>query len=537
MSSDRLTVDGTSAVVLDERQDDELQHVTALDLPGVTTLPQGAAGLTSPGVDQQSSSNLRRKLVATDVVALVLAWAGAALFTLRGLPTPDLLILGGLLLLAMPALTLVIMAASRLYRARECAVRAIENARVLRAIFIAGVAGPVMAELARLPWSLAAFVLGSITALVTVVVGRTLFGLAVSKRRRAGELRWPVLMVGANEDAAELARLFRDQPEYGFEVVGVAAPRGDAETYLPDIPWLGEVADACRARRRSGVNGAIVATTAVTPGELNSVVRNLVDDGAHVRVTNGLRGIAQNRLRKAPIGYEPLFYVEQSALSAWQHRAKRALDLALTSVGLVVISPLLLVTAAAVKLSDPRGPVLFKQERVGRNGEPFTLLKFRTMVVDAEARLAELKEQNGRDGPLFKLADDPRVTRVGRFLRMSSIDELPQLFNVMRGDMSLVGPRPALQEEVDQFSERLRSRVLVLPGITGLWQVEARDNPSFWSYERLDVFYVENWSVGLDLSILFGTVVVVADRGIGAIRALLPGRASDEAPAAVGALD
>ncbi len=519
-----------------ERGDEASENGSVIDLRELTATPRGAAGLTGPGATSRSSTRLRRALVATDVVALLLAW-GAALTLVPWDPSAlTSLSFAAVLLFVMPGVTLAVMGASRLYRARECAVRAIENARVLRAVLVAAIAGPVVAELAGLPWSVVPFVVGSLTALVAVIVGRTLFSLVVSKRRRAGALRWPVLMVGANEDAAELVQLFRDQPEYGFEVAGVAAPRDDAARHLPDVPWLGEVAEACEARRRSGVGGAVVATTALEPAELNAVVRDLVDDGAHVRVTNGLRGIAQNRLRKAPIGYEPLFYVEPGALSPWQHRVKRVLDVAFTSIGLVVLAPLMLATAAAVKLSDPKGPVLFKQERVGLNGAPFTLLKFRTMVVDAEARLAQLKEQNGRNGPLFKMADDPRVTPVGRFLRMSSIDELPQLFNVIRGDMSLVGPRPALQEEVEQFTERLQNRVLVLPGITGLWQVEARDNPSFWSYERLDMFYVENWSVGLDVSILFGTVVVVADRGIGAIRGLFA-RRPKEGAVAVSALD
>jgi lipopolysaccharide/colanic/teichoic acid biosynthesis glycosyltransferase len=156
--------------------------------------------------------------------------------------------------------------------------------------------------------------------------------------------------------------------------------------------------------------------------------------------------------------------------------------------------------------------VLFKQTRVGTNGVHFKLYKFRTMVVDAEARLGALAERNDRSGPLFKMANDPRVTRVGRFLRASSLDELPQVFNVLRGDMSLVGPRPALPAEVAMFDEELRDRTRVKPGITGLWQIEARDNPSFTAYRRLDLYYVENWSVSLDIVILLATVEHVITR-------------------------
>jgi lipopolysaccharide/colanic/teichoic acid biosynthesis glycosyltransferase len=158
-----------------------------------------------------------------------------------------------------------------------------------------------------------------------------------------------------------------------------------------------------------------------------------------------------------------------------------------------------------VKLGD-RGPVLFRQQRVGLDGATFDVLKFRTMRVDAEEQLAKLEAANERNGPLFKMERDPRVTRVGRFLRETSFDELPQLVNVLRGEMSLVGPRPALPSEVERFEPELRQREQVPPGITGLWQVEARDNPSFEAYRRLDLFYVENWSITLDLRIKLGTV-------------------------------
>ena len=157
--------------------------------------------------------------------------------------------------------------------------------------------------------------------------------------------------------------------------------------------------------------------------------------------------------------------------------------------------------------------MLFRQRRVGRDGVEFEILKFRSMCVDAEARLAALRaEHNERSGPLFKLERDPRVTAIGRFIRAFSLDELPQLLNVLRGEMSLVGPRPALPSEVAEFPADLHARHLVRPGITGLWQVEARDNPSFGAYRRLDLFYVDNWSLLLDLIILLGTIEQVLVR-------------------------
>ena len=170
----------------------------------------------------------------------------------------------------------------------------------------------------------------------------------------------------------------------------------------------------------------------------------------------------------------------------------------------MITSPLFVLVAILVKRTDG-GPVLFRQQRVGQADRHFEMIKFRTMVVDAEARLAGLERDNQRSGPLFKLVRDPRVTRVGHLLRTTSLDELPQLINVLKGEMSLVGPRPALRREVDAFPVELHRRHSVRPGITGLWQVEARDNPAFDAYQRLDLFYVENWSLSLDLVILLGT--------------------------------
>ena len=211
-------------------------------------------------------------------------------------------------------------------------------------------------------------------------------------------------------------------------------------------------------------------------------------------------------MQPLPIAHEPLLYVSSPSLSPVQVGFKRAFDIAVAAALLVALAPLLAAIAIAIKLTD-HGPVLFRQKRVGRNGVEFEILKFRSMCVDAEARLAALRAgQNERSGPLFKLTVDPRVTKVGRLIRAFSFDELPQLLNVLRGDMSLVGPRPALPSEVAEFPDELQARHLVRPGITGLWQVEARDNPSFEAYRRLDLFYVDNWSLLLDLIILLGTI-------------------------------
>ena len=200
-------------------------------------------------------------------------------------------------------------------------------------------------------------------------------------------------------------------------------------------------------------------------------------------------------------------------LASWQLATKHAIDFVLSLVMLILVSPIFGLAAFGIKLQD-FGPVLFKQSRIGLGGRPFVLYKLRTMREGAQDQTLNLFELNVHDGPLMKIPQDPRVTMLGRILRATSIDELPQLWNVLNGTMSLVGPRPALPDEVIHFDAELCARESVRPGITGLWQVEGRDNPSFAAYRRFDLFYLENWLVGLDLIILLGTVESVVARAL-----------------------
>jgi exopolysaccharide biosynthesis polyprenyl glycosylphosphotransferase len=194
--------------------------------------------------------------------------------------------------------------------------------------------------------------------------------------------------------------------------------------------------------------------------------------------------------------------------NGWGRVAKRGLDVMVALCLLIVISPVLALIALAILL-ESRGPVLFRQVRSGRNGEPFTFLKFRSMVADAEARRRELEVLNEADGPIFKIRNDPRITRVGRILRRTSLDELPQLWNVLRGDMSLVGPRPPLPSEVLKYEPWQLGRLAVTPGITGLWQVSGRSDVGFTEMVLLDIQYIQKWSLWLDIKILMRTVLVV----------------------------
>jgi lipopolysaccharide/colanic/teichoic acid biosynthesis glycosyltransferase len=251
----------------------------------------------------------------------------------------------------------------------------------------------------------------------------------------------------------------------------------------------------------------------------------------HVQLSAGLHGVTHRRLRPFPLSHEPMFYVEPGIPSRGTLIVKRAVDIVLaTFVGLVSL-PVIAISSFAIKC-DSRGPVLYRQERIGRLGKPFTCYKLRTMRPGSDARLVEVSERNMRvDSPLFKDPLDPRRTRVGRLLEGMSIDELPQLWNVLRGDMSLVGPRPALAHEVAQFDDEFLARHDVRPGITGLWQVEGRDNPYFRPYRRLDLVYVENLSLWLDLAVLSITVQIVLVRAVQ--RLFRPGRAAAPAPSQV----
>jgi exopolysaccharide biosynthesis polyprenyl glycosylphosphotransferase len=188
---------------------------------------------------------------------------------------------------------------------------------------------------------------------------------------------------------------------------------------------------------------------------------------------------------------------------------KRLVDIVGASVGIILLSWVFLIIAIAIKIEDPKGPVFFKQKRIGKNGKEFYMLKFRSMVVDAEQRLKDLLKQNEVQGAMFKMKNDPRITKVGKFIRKTSLDELPQLLNVLVGDMSLVGPRPPLQREVDEYTTHDRHRLLVKPGCTGLWQVSGRSNLSFSEMVELDLYYIKKRCLLMDFKIMLRTVVVM----------------------------
>ena len=323
--------------------------------------------------------------------------------------------------------------------------------------------------------------------------------------RSAGRMTRSVIIAGANPEGRDIAAMLQAEPWLGYEVVGFVDDHAPAREPVPGVPLLGGVAELPSILHEFPNASVIVAASAVESAVTNRLARDLLDQGVHVELSSTLRDISSQRLTVRPLGRFPIVYVEPVTRGGWRAWAKRTFDIVGAGLLLVLTAPILLVVAVAVKL-DSKGPVLFRQVRVGRDSEPFSVLKVRTMVVDAEARLAELRELNEADGPLFKMTDDPRITRVGKFLRVTSLDELPQLWNVIRGDMSLVGPRPALPHETEEWDALLTQRLRVKPGITGMWQVSGRYRLSFEQMVQLDIYYIENWSPWLDLKIILKTI-------------------------------
>ena len=308
-----------------------------------------------------------------------------------------------------------------------------------------------------------------------------------------------------------LARL-RQEPYSGMRVIGACLASGDGSRLVGlGVPLLGGLDDVAAAVRDSGADTVAVTSSAeLDPTRLRRLAWELEGTATDLVVAPGLMEVAGPRLHIRPVTGLPLLHVEEPEFAGIRRLIKAVADRAVAAVVLVLMAPVFLVIAAGVRLTSP-GPAIFRQTRIGKDGREFTMLKFRSMYVDAEARRAELDSLNERsEGLLFKIRDDPRITRFGKFLRALSLDELPQLVNVVSGHMSLVGPRPPLPAEVALYDDDVRRRLLVKPGLTGLWQISGRSDLTWEESVRLDLRYVENWSLSLDLLILWKTAFVVA---------------------------
>ena len=451
---------------------------------------------------------LRWILVASDGVGVLAAWFAVLFLT----STPGSSPLRASAAVGATLAALAAAASQGLYLSRVATVRSEELSRASRTAAVSAAGAWAVLALGGTALPIQRVVLGAAIAFVMLAAGRSVYDAWMRLARAKGQFTRPVVVIGTNAEGADLCRLLQTHPEVGLRVVAAVGPQPAEGLLWPEVPIAGAVDHIEHALRRVSANGVVIAASALSADELNEVTRRLVNAGVHVHMSNGLRGISAQRLRSLPLAHEPLFYLERIELSPLQTAVKRAIDLAFSVFLLIATLPMLLLAAAAIRVLNGK-PVFFRQKRVGRDGRPFMIMKFRTMSPDAEQRLGEISGRNERaGGPLFKITNDPRRTRVGTVLEALSIDELPQLFNVLRGEMSLVGPRPALPDEVAQFDDELLTRLSVPPGVTGLWQVEARDNPEFHAYRRLDLFYVENWSVTFDLSILLATARMLVVR-------------------------
>jgi exopolysaccharide biosynthesis polyprenyl glycosylphosphotransferase len=337
--------------------------------------------------------------------------------------------------------------------------------------------------------------------------------LLLSARRSGYNYRY-LLVVGANERSSQIAAKIEEKPELGFKIVGFVAETPEAaeawhSDSQPNWQILGALDELRAVFTRERVDEVIVCLPVDARfRDITAVIQHARELGIVVRLMPEFADgylLKNVHIEEFEDEYVITLFREQMLL---QLLIKRAIDTAISLAVLTILFPVLLVVAILIKLTSP-GPVFFVQNRVGMNQRQFKLYKFRSMVADAEQRKSELLHLNERDGPAFKIENDPRITRIGRFIRRTSIDELPQLFNVLSGEMSLVGPRPPLPDEVRKYEWLFRKRLSVKPGITCIWQISGRNHISFDRWMQMDHEYIENWSIWLDLRILLKTIPAV----------------------------
>lgn len=338
-------------------------------------------------------------------------------------------------------------------------------------------------------------------------------------QRTVGAYSARVLLVGSRRSVIETAHELLRNPTAGYHLVGACVPSGAvAETIEgTDIPIMGSISAVTEAMAVCGADTVVVTSTDELPvDKVKEISWGLEAGRQHLVLAPGIADIAGPRIHTRPVAGLPLIHVETPKFGKGQKFAKRTFDILCSFLLILVASPVLAGVAIAVKTSSP-GPLLYRQQRIGLGGIPFQMLKFRSMRVGADQELqALLKAQGTSEKPLFKIQNDPRITPIGRFIRKYSLDELPQLFNVLGGSMSIVGPRPQIAAEVALYTDSAKRRLLARPGITGLWQVSGRSTMEWEDAVRLDLYYVENWSLVNDILILVKTVRAVLRPGVSA---------------------
>ncbi|MGO9080053.1 MAG: sugar transferase [Streptosporangiaceae bacterium] len=416
---------------------------------------------------------------------------------------------------ALPVIWYVAVALSGGYEARLVGVGSEEFRKVLNAAVSVTAAVAIASYAAKFDFARGYFLIALPAATVLDLTARYTLRKQLHRRRLRGQCMEKVIAVGHRPAVAELIVTLRRDRYHGMTVVGACLAGHEADDHVEGVPVCGGLAKVTTAVGRLGADAvAVLACPEMNGIRLRELAWELEKTGTDLCVAPALMDVAGPRTTIRPVAGLPVLHVDHPDLAGGKKFFKRVFDTAVAAAALVLLAPVFAAIAIAIRAGD-HGPVFFRQVRVGRDGQPFRLYKFRTMVVDADQRKTDLAALNEGTGVLFKMRQDPRVTRAGAWLRRWSLDELPQLLNILLGDMALVGPRPALPEEVARYEHHMQRRLAVKPGITGLWQVSGRSDLSYDETVRLDVRYVENWSFMLDLQILWKTWSAVA-RGSGA---------------------
>lgn len=483
------------------------------DTHGPDTSPVGSELVTTstlatvPGRPRWET-RFRQAVVTSDLIAVLLVvWLGHLLGLGDWSP-----MLGGRI---SPGLGLVatVVTAGCLFLTRAWDQRILgqgseEFSRLVRAFTISavvlGLAGLALELTALRPWVFGLLPLAGALSLF----GRFLLRKYLHRQRSRGRFVHSMLVIGTTESAADMIGRTRRDAHNGWSVVAACTPTGvghDGAGHILGVPVVGDL-DSVATAVRLGEHK--VVSVGRTPGwssqRLHQLAWDLEGLGADLVVDPGLMEMAGPRLHVAPVDGLPLLRLTHPTFDGMSRVIKSALDWVGAAIIILITLPLMLAIALTIKIDG--GPVFFHQDRVGRHGRRFRMIKFRSMVPDAEERKAGLLDLNEGSGPLFKLKLDPRITRVGAILRKYSLDELPQLFNVIAGSMSLVGPRPPLPEEVETYSRDAERKLMVKPGLTGLWQISGRSDLSWEESVRLDLRYVENWTLPMDALILWKTI-------------------------------
>lgn len=374
----------------------------------------------------------------------------------------------------------------------------------------------IVALLSRLELARLYLAIALPAGLLGLLLSRWVWRRIIAHKRARGKLQTSVLVVGGRRSVRNLAESFARGTADGYNVVGVCVPghsnRFDEMITVGgrSIPVLGSELDVVEALKKCGADTvAVTATEHLGHHGIRQMVWDLEEHEVELVVAPGMMDVSGPRLEMRPVAGLPLIHVEKPRYHGAKRFGKTSFDFVFALFALVLISPLLLAAAVAVKATSS-GPVFYRSERMGLDGKPFQMLKFRSMMHGADKQVGALMKNNEGAGVLFKLRDDPRVTRVGRVMRKFSIDELPQFINVLRREMSVVGPRPPLRSEVEAYDGEVHRRLLVKPGVTGLWQVSGRSDLSWEDSVRLDLSYVENWSMVGDMLIIAKTLRAVA---------------------------